>query len=163
MTGMPEDATLDAPYAAEIDLERERWTEIETICRGLTHEERERHGYYADDGGWSVKDMVGHLGAWMALAETRLLRIEAGNEDHVPEDIDALNAQFLAALHDQPWATVWTQAQSARAQMLRIWVRLPARSADADAWVRKSGAEHHLEHLPRLRAWVAEMRGGAEV
>lgn len=158
MTAMPEDTVLDAPYAAEIDLERERWTEIETICRSLSSDERERHGYFDDDGGWSIKDMVGHLGAWMAQAEIHLLRIEAGTEDHGPEDIDALNAQFLAALHDQAWATVWTQAISARAQMLRVWVRLPARSSDADAWVRKAGAEHHLEHLPRLREWVEEMR-----
>lgn len=158
MVAMPEDALLDAPYAAEIDLERERWTEIEIICRDLTEDERERHGYYEDDGGWSAKDMVGHLGAWMALAHVHLLRIEAGNEDKVPDDIDALNAQFLAAFHDQAWDTVWTQAESARTQMLRVWARLPTRSSDADAWVRKSGAEHELEHLPRLRAWVEELR-----
>lgn len=158
MIGMPEDAVLDAPYSAEIDLERERWAEIERICRALTGEERERHGYFEDDGGWSIKDMVGHLGAWMAQAETHLLRIEAGNEDHGPEDIDELNARFLAALHDQDWSTVWMQAISARAQMLRVWVRLPERSADADAWVRKAGADHDLEHLPRLRAWVEELR-----
>jgi hypothetical protein len=96
----------------------------------------------------------------LALAATHLLRIEAGNEDKVPEVIDALNAQFLAALHDQEWETVWTQAQSARTQMLRVWARLPARSSDADAWVRKSGVEHESEHLPRLRAWVAELRAG---
>jgi hypothetical protein len=157
MTAMPEDAVLDAPYAAEIGLERERWMEIERICRSLGQDERERHGYQVDPG-WSVKDMVGHLGAWMALAETHLLRIEAGNEDDVPVDIDGLNAQFLAALHDQEWSTVWAQAISARAQMLRVWVRLPARSIHADAWVRKAGAEHEGEHLPRLRAWVEELR-----
>ena len=162
MDAMPEDALLDAPYAAEIDLERVRWAEIERICRSLNAEERERHGYFEDDGGWSVKDLVGHLGAWMAQAVTHLLRIEAGNEDHGPEDIDALNAQFLAALHDQEWTTVWTQAISARAQMLRIWVRLPARSADADAWVRKACADHQIEHLPRLREWVRELRSGME-
>jgi hypothetical protein len=160
MTAMPEDALLDAPYAAEIDLERVRWAEIERICRSLTDDERERHGYQVDPG-WSVKDLVGHLGAWMAQAETHLLRIEAGNEDHGPEDIDALNAQFLAALHDQEWSTVWMQAISARAQMLRVWVRLPSRSADADAWVRKAGADHQIEHLPRLREWVDEMRAGS--
>jgi hypothetical protein len=96
----------------------------------------------------------------MAQAETHLLRIEAGNEDDGPDDIDALNARFLAALHDQEWTTVWAQAISARAQMLRIWVRLPVRSNQADAWVRKAGAEHEGEHLPRLREWVEELRAG---
>jgi hypothetical protein len=145
------------PYAAEIDLERERWSEIETICRSLDAEQRERHGYFHDPD-WSVKDMVGHLGAWMADAYQQLLRIEAGTWAEEPADIDAKNARYLAALHDQEWSTVWTQAISARTQMLRSWERLPERSAVADSWVRKAGAEHHEEHLPRLRAWVEEMR-----
>jgi len=25
-------------------------------------------------------------------------------------------------------------------------------------WIRKSGAEHYAEHLPRLREWVEELR-----
>jgi enoyl-CoA hydratase len=30
---------------------------------------------------------------------------------------------------------------------------------EAVFWIRKSGAEHYDEHLPRLREWVAELRG----
>ena len=59
---------------------------------------------------------------------------------------------------DQGWDTVWGQAVSARVQMLTVWGRLRERTEAADRWVRKSGAEHHGEHLPRLRAWVAELR-----
>ena len=103
--------------------------------------------------------MLAHLGTWMAEAEIHLLRIEAGTETDEPLDIDALNAEFLAAMRDQDWSTVWGQAISARAQMLTVWNRLPDRTEQADRWVRKSGAEHHGEHLPRLRQWVAEMQG----
>jgi hypothetical protein len=45
--------------------------------------------------------------------------------------------------------------------MLTVWGRLRDRTEAADRWVRKSGADHHGEHLPRLRAWVAELRTGA--
>jgi hypothetical protein len=41
--------------------------------------------------------------------------------------------------------------------MLTVWARLVTRTPAADAWVRKAGAEHEEEHLPRLRAWVAEL------
>ena len=41
--------------------------------------------------------------------------------------------------------------------MLGVWARLVERTEAADAWVRKARAEHHLEHLPRLRDWVAEL------
>ena len=150
----------DHPYRAELDLERERWTEIVALCRSLSPDERLRRGYYRDPD-WTVKDLVAHLGTWMAEAEVQLLRIEAGTYVEEPLDIDGLNAQFLRALQDQDWSTVWAQAFAARAQMLTVWGRLRERTEAADRWVRKSGAEHDGEHLPRLREWVVELRAGA--
>ena len=155
-----ETGAVDHPYAAEIDLERARWMEIGALCGRLGVAERTRPGYYRDPD-WTVKDLVAHLGTWMAEAEIQLLRIEAGTYEDEPLDIDALNAEFLDAMRDQDWATCWAQAVSARAQMLTVWGRLRERSEAADRWVRKSGAEHHGEHLPRLREWVAEL--GARV
>jgi hypothetical protein len=149
---------LDHPYLAEIELERERWAEIGDLCGSLTDEERLRPGYYRDPD-WTVKDMVAHLGTWMAEADLHLQRIEVGTEVDEPRDVDALNAGFLEAMRDQDWRIVWSQAISARAMLLGVWGRLAERTEVADAWVRKAGAEHHLEHLPRLREWVAELRG----
>ncbi len=149
--------TIDHPYRAEIALERERWTEIAGLCRSMAPADRLRPGYFHDPD-WTVKDMVGHLGTWMAHAELQLLRIEVGTYVEEPLDIDGLNARFLAAMHDQDWSTVWGQAVAARAQMLTVWGRLPERTDAADRWVRKAGAEHHAEHLPRLREWAAELR-----
>jgi len=150
----------DPPYRAELDLERERWTEIVALCRSLSPDERLRPGYFRDPD-WTVKDLVAHLGTWMAEAEVQLLRIEAGTYVEEPLDIDGLNAQFLAAMRPQDWSTVWAQAFSARAQMLTVWGRLGERTEAADRWVRKSGAEHDGEHLPRLREWVVELRTAA--
>lgn len=151
-------ATVDHPYWAEIDRERALWAEIATLCRSLDADERVRPGYFRDPD-WSVKDLVAHLGTWMAEAEVQLLRIEAGSYVEEPLDIDGLNAQFLEAMRDQDWATAWAQAVSGRAQMLTVWGRLRERTEAADRWVRKAGAEHDDEHLPRLRAWIAELRG----
>jgi hypothetical protein len=147
---------VDHPYLAEIERERHGWAEIADLCRRLTPEDRLRPGYYRDPD-WSVKDLVAHLGTWMAEADLHLQRIEVGTETDEPRDIDALNAQFLEAMRDQDWSTVWAQAVAARAMLLGTWNRLGGRSDVADQWVRKAGAEHHDEHLPRLRAWVAEL------
>jgi hypothetical protein len=149
-------APVDHPYAAAIDLEHERFDELLMLIAGLDAEQRERPGYFTEDN-WSVKDLVAHLGSWMAEAQVQLLQIEAGTYVDEPLDIDGLNAQFLAALRDQPWATCWNQLLSARAMMLSVWARLPERTEPADRWVRKSGADHLDEHLPRLREWVAEL------
>jgi hypothetical protein len=150
--------TVDHPYDAAIDREHERFDELLMLIAGLDAEQRERPGYFADDN-WSVKDLVAHLGSWMAEAQVQLLQIEADTYVDEPLDVDGLNAQFLAALRDQPWATCWNQLLAARAMMLSVWARLPERTEPADRWVRKSGADHLDEHLPRLREWVVELQG----
>lgn len=146
----------DHPYLAELDLERELWTELIELCRSLEPEQRLAPGYYRDPD-WSVKDMVAHVGTWLAEAEVQLFQIEVGTYVDEPLDVDALNEQFLVALRDHPWDVCWTQLQSARTMMLDAWTRLSVRTEAADQWVRKSGAEHYAEHLPRLREWVAEL------
>ena len=151
-------STIEPAYGPEIDLEAQRWTEIAALCRSLTPDQRLRPGYYRDPD-WTIKDMVAHLGTWMAEAENQLLRIESGTYVEENLDIDAMNAQFLATFRDQSWVTCWNQCLAARAMMLSVWMRLPQRTEAADRWVRKSGAEHLDEHLPRLRAWVAELKG----
>jgi hypothetical protein len=150
----------DHPYVAEIELERESWAELIALCRSLGPRERLAAGYYRDPD-WTVKDVVAHIGTWLAEAEIQLFRIDAGTYVEEPLDVDSLNEQFLAALRDQPWETCWNQMLAARAMMLGAWARLSARTEAADRWVRKSGAEHYAEHLPRLREWVAELKGEA--
>src|SRR5258708_4951409 len=65
----------DHPYLAEIELERESWTELIAICRSLEPEERLLPGYYRNPD-WSVKDMVAHLVTWLAEAGIHLFRID---------------------------------------------------------------------------------------
>jgi hypothetical protein len=156
--GSPSAVGADHPYLAEIELERESWTELIALCRSLEPDERLAPGYYRDPD-WSVKDMVAHIGTWLAEAEIQLFRVDAGTYVEEELDVDALNEQFLDALRDQPWDTCWNQLLAARAMMLGAWARLSARTEAADRWVRKSGAEHYAEHLPRLREWVAELNG----
>lgn len=146
------------PYAAEIALERERWAELTGLCRALGPSERLEPGYFPDEG-WSVKDMVAHVGTWLAEADVQLERIAARTYVDEPIDVDAMNARFLAAMRDEPWESVWAQAHAARTEMLAAWFALRERSDDADRWVRKAGAEHYGEHLGRLHEWVAEVTG----
>lgn len=136
--------------------EHEEWEELWSLVRSLTPAERERPGYFADDN-WSVKDMLAHIGTWMAQAAAVIAQVRANT--HRPEelDIDAMNAQFLAAMRDMSWSTVETQALAARTQMLGALRQLTDPDEVSESWVRKSGPDHYDEHLPRLREWVMEL------
>jgi hypothetical protein len=146
----------DHPYLAHIPLERARWQEFTALCRSLTPEERTLPGYYSDPA-WSVKDLVAHIGTWLAEAQIQLERVTAGTYEELPIDVDALNAKFLDAMRGQPWPVVWVQAHAARNWMLRAWFGVRTTTDAANWWASKSGADHYEEHLPRLRDWVAEL------
>ena len=141
---------------AEVALERSRWDEIVALIEILTDDERLAPGYYIDPD-WSVKDLIAHFGFWFAEARMELLDIAA--RSYIPHDmnVDERNAIALAALRRETWDTVWARAVAARAWMTEAWVSLSGRDEMADRWIRKAGAEHYGEHLPRLRAWVDEL------
>ncbi len=149
------DAARPGIDAGELAQERERWDEVSRLLDSLSDDQVVRPGYFPD--GWSVKDMLGHIGTWMAEAGMVLEQIRVGTYRAEEIDVDALNARFLDAMRDMPMDVVRAQASASRALMLRHWAALPERTAEADRWVRKSGPEHYDEHLPRLREWVAEI------
>jgi hypothetical protein len=145
------------PFDAEIEAERAGWDELLELIHSLDPTEIARPGYYRDPD-WSVVDLVAHLGMWLAEAGIQLERIQAGTYERRDVDIDALNAEFRAGMHGQPWSVVLTQAQASRYRMLEVWYALPTRDEAAAWWVAKAGADHYREHLGRLRSWVATLR-----
>jgi hypothetical protein len=144
------------PYAVELEAERAGWYELAELVRRLTADECLVPGYYRDPD-WTVRDLMAHVGTWLAEAETQLERIRGGTYEGHEIDIDALNAALLEAMRDQPWSIVWVQANAARTRMLQVWTSLEARSDEAAWWIRKAGSEHYAEHLGRLHEWVDEL------
>jgi hypothetical protein len=137
--------------------EDQDWSELHGLIDTLPADRVEEPGYFAE--GWSAKDLIAHIGSWLAEAGVVLEQIRAGTYRSDEIDIDEMNARFYAALHDVPFPVVKAQAITARSQMLRAWARLPEDAEEAERWISKSGPEHYEEHLPRLREWVAEIAG----
>ena len=147
---------VEEAHAAEVELERARWKAITAFVELLTADDLLAPGYYSDPS-WSVKDLIAHLGAWMAEARVQLLDTSA--RSYVPHevDIEARNAATLAATNGETWEHVWARTIGARAWMLEAWFELAGPDEAANQWIRKAGAEHYGEHLSRLRDWVAEV------
>ena len=144
-------------YLADLEAERRGWYTLVDLVRSLEPAEHLIFGYY-EDPSWSVRDVVGHIGTWLAEAENQFEQIRAGTYQGHAFDVDALNAVFLDALRDQPWEVVWVQANAGRTRMRQAWTELREPSEEAAWWIRKSAVEHYEEHLPRLAAWVGELR-----
>ena len=83
--------------------EDQGWTELIGLIEALGPAQIEEKGYFPE---WSVKDLMGHVGAWMAEAGIVLERIRMGTYRPEHRDVDALNAQFFEAMKDQPLPVV---------------------------------------------------------
>lgn len=136
--------------------EEERlWTELHALVDTLPVDKVEAPGYFAE--GWSAKDLVAHIGSWLAEAGVVLERIRFGTYRAEEIDVDAMNEEFHAAMHDVSFRDVRAQGIAARNRMLRAWGSLPEDSPEADRWIDKAGPTHYAEHVPRLREWVREL------
>lgn len=149
------------PYRTAIETEARLWHEITDTVRRLAPDERLQPGYYRDPD-WSVRDVAAHLGTWLAEADRHFQQMLAGTYDHGSEyvEVDLLNAALLEAMRNEPWDTVWSQANAARTMALRNWSLLPAETPEATWWIEKAGPAHYAQHLPRLREWVEELVSG---
>jgi hypothetical protein len=132
------------------------WDEFHSLMDSLTLEETEQPGYFPE--GWSAKDVLGHVGSWLAEGGVVLQRIRVGTYRPEEIDIDSMNRTFLEIMREVPLQTLRAQASAARARMLLEWGELQELTPEAAFWIRKAGAEHYAEHLPRLREWVSELR-----
>jgi hypothetical protein len=143
-------------HERELLAEEDRlWTELHGIVDSLPPDLVDEPGYFVE--GWSAKDLVGHIGSWLAEAGVVLEQIRAGTYRPDEVDIDAMNTKFFDAMHDVAFADVRAQGVAARNRMLRAWRSLPNEDPEADRWISKAGPEHYTEHLPRLREWVKEL------
>lgn len=144
------------PYAEEVEAERQGWYAFAELVRRLTPDECLVPGYYRDPD-WTVRDVVAHVGTWLAKAASQFERISAGTYEGHDVDIDGLNAQFLAAMQGQPWSVAWVQANAGRSRMIEEWYRLREPSDEAAWWIRKAASDHYEEHVGRLREWVDDL------
>ena len=160
MNGVPADVILirmsqPGPDRTLMAEEERLWTELHLLVDSLPQDKVEEPGYFAE--GWSAKDLVAHIGSWLAEAGVVLERIRFGTYRPDEIDIDVMNETFYDAMHDVAFSDVKAQGIAARNRMLRAWRSIPEDSPEADRWISKSGPEHYEEHLPRLRDWVKEL------
>lgn len=133
------------------------WAELRSFLDALSPQQMLEPGLTPE--GWSVKDLLWHLGAWSAEAAVMLERIRAGTYDGRGEtsSVDELNARFLKEGRRLDLPTVKAELYGARNHALVEFAALPEVTPEAEEWFRESGPEHYDEHLDDLRAWVGKL------
>jgi Mycothiol maleylpyruvate isomerase N-terminal domain len=107
--------------------------------------------------GWSLKDVMFHVGAWLADCARIMEQIRFSTFDRAAEDaldIEALNAQGFAVSRTMDLRDVRVMCESARTEARLGFGSLPELTADAWEWFEESGPLHYAKHVEDLEAWL---------
>jgi len=107
--------------------------------------------------GWSVKDAMFHIAAWMADCANQLERMRLGTfVDRIDtvQDIERMNRDRFGVSKTMDLETARAELIAARRRMLREWAALPEVTPAAWEWFEESGPIHYRKHLGDLRAWA---------
>ncbi|MBI4261830.1 MAG: hypothetical protein HY658_14855 [Actinobacteria bacterium] len=138
--------------------EEAAWDEFHEVLGRLSWEEMLEPGD-ADDR--SVKDLLAHLGCWMAEAVQQMERMRMGTYEGWHGEVDEMNARFHEAMKDVDLSAVRSEWVASRNRMLQEWAALDEVDDEAVEWFDESGPHHHREHLAELRSFVERTRPGS--
>jgi hypothetical protein len=106
------------------------------------------------DDGWSTKDVMFHVGAWLAEAARQLERIHEGT--YVVEDdaVEDRNRAWFALSETLDVPTVRAELESSRVMAREALAALVELTPEAREWFEESAGLHYAEHVPDLVRWL---------
>ncbi len=134
-----------------LDAEEAAWHELHAELERLTDEEMERPGLTPD--GWSVRDVLFHIGAWSADCGMQLERMRMGTWDEPHEDVERQNREWFELSRTMDLRIVKAEFAAARTRMVVEFGTMPEITPPAVEWFEESGPLHYEEHLVDLRRW----------
>jgi hypothetical protein len=136
---------------ALLDWEETKWRELCTEVGRFTDEELERPGVTPD--GWSVRDVLFHIGAWAAECGLQLERMRMGTWEEPHLDVERQNREWLELSRTMDQKSVKAEFAASRTRMVVEFGTLPEVTPAAVEWFEESGPLHYQEHLVDLRRW----------
>jgi hypothetical protein len=106
------------------------------------------------DDGWSAKDVMFHVGAWLAEAARQLERIREGTYVDEGVSVEDRNQAWFALSRTLDLPTVRAELESSRIMARDALYALPELTPEAREWFEESAGLHYAEHVPGLVRWL---------
>jgi hypothetical protein len=132
--------------------EEERWAELRVVLGRIPRSRLEEPG--VTDEGWSPKDVMFHVGAWLAEAARQLERIREGTYAVDDTTVDERNRAWFALSRTLDVPTVRAELESSRLMAHDALAALAEVTSEAREWFEESAHLHYAEHLPDLVRWL---------
>jgi hypothetical protein len=135
--------------------EERGWQRFHALVESIPRERFEEPT--VTEEGWSPKDVVFHVGAWLADCARVLEQIRFGTFDRAAEDaldVEQINTQGLEISRSMDPRDVRVMCESARNEAREAFGTLPEVTPEAWEWFEESGPLHYEAHMKDLEAWL---------
>jgi hypothetical protein len=100
--------------------------------------------------GWSVTDLVFHIGKWAAVAADKLELLRKGEPTDDEDDGEALNQAWAARSKSMPYEQAMASATRDRQRAREALMALPAVDHEAESWFKEETIDHYAEHADEI-------------
>jgi hypothetical protein len=132
--------------------EEEGWQRLHAVLGRIPKERLDEPG--VTDEGWSPKDVMFHVGAWLAEAARQLERIRQGTYVVEDDGVEDRNQAWFALSRTLDVPTARAELESSRVMAREALTALPELTPEARGWFEESAGLHYAEHLPDLARWL---------
>ena len=133
--------------------ERGRWDQLWSAFEQVPDDRFEEPSLTTE--GWSPKDLLFHMAAWLDECTAVLEReLSGAPPPDGGEDTDAKNARFLKASQAMTAEEVRGTIEPARERMIASFTALEEITSESWEWFEESGPIHYAEHGRELRGWL---------
>lgn len=131
------------------------WRELTDLFAGIPNDRFEEPTVTPE--GWSPKDVMFHVAAWMADAGLQFERMRAGTFDPKEEStasIQQRNGELFELSRKMDPADVRIEFFSSHQRMCEELGDMPELTPEAIEWFEESGPLHYAQHIADLNRWL---------
>jgi len=144
---------MSDPHLGSMLLEEDQaWRRLHILLRSIPTDRLDEPTVTTD--GWSPKDVMFLIGAWLAEAARQLERIREGTYRPQEETVDELNSAWFALSRTLDVPTARAELESARVIARDALGALSTLTPDARGWFEESAWLHYSKHVIDLERWL---------
>jgi hypothetical protein len=130
-----------------LELEEKAWKAFVGEARRVPEHLRAEPGVVP---GWSVNDLVFHVGKWSGVAAEKLELLREGQPTDDNDDGEELNRAWAARSKSMPYEQAMASATQDRQRAREALAALRAVDHEAESWFKEETIDHYVEHADEI-------------
>ena len=137
-----------------LELEDRAWRALVSEARRVPEHLRAEPGVVP---GWSVNDLVFHVGKWAGVAADKLELLRNGESTDDDDDGEELNRAWAARSKSMPYEQAMASATQDRRRAREALDALRAVDHEAESWFKEETIDHYVEHTDEIARFADGM------